>query len=146
MQHTIKNITSRTSVPTPPRAATTNRNVQSLLPLVLLCDVSDVSDTHELKFLQRVQIKQLIGRPCKVLEVHATIPRRELLATGAATVTAALCGATGAARAAGEASATRAITSVTRPLQLKKKEENKAALKEQIEKVKAGEADPKSLP
>lgn len=48
-----------------------------------------------------------------------TLPRRELLTTGAA-FAAALLGA-GAARAAGESSATRAITAVTRPQQLKKK-------------------------
>jgi uncharacterized protein YdeI (YjbR/CyaY-like superfamily) len=72
------------------------------------------------------------------------VPRRELLSAGA-TFAALLIGA-GAAQAAGESSATRAITNVTRPQQLKKKEENREALKEQIEKVRQGEADPKSLP
>lgn len=50
--------------------------------------------------------------------------RRELLASGAtvtAGVAAALLLGGGAAQAAGESSATRAITAVTRPQQLKKK-------------------------
>jgi hypothetical protein len=59
---------------------------------------------------------------------------------------AVLLGAASSAQAAGESSATRAITAVNRPTALKKKNEARQALKEQVEKVKAGEADPKSLP
>lgn len=49
--------------------------------------------------------------------------RRDLLATGGAAVMAVLLlgPAAGPAHAAGESSATRAITAVTRPLQAKKK-------------------------
>jgi hypothetical protein len=48
------------------------------------------------------------------------LPRRELLTSGAA-FAAVLLGAAGSAQAAGESSATRAITAVNRPTALKKK-------------------------
>ncbi|WIA16391.1 hypothetical protein OEZ85_013084 [Tetradesmus obliquus] len=72
------------------------------------------------------------------------VPRRQVLA-GIAAAAAALLSAA-AAQAAGESSATRAITAVNRPQQMKKKADNRAQLKEQVEKVKTGEADPRSLP
>lgn len=77
------------------------------------------------------------------MQVRA-VPRRQVLAGTAAAAAALLSAA--AAQAAGESSATRAITAVNRPQQMKKKADNRAQLKEQVEKVKTGEADPRSLP
>jgi hypothetical protein len=75
----------------------------------ILCISSVDQKTHLIALLCCIVCRQ---------QVQA-VPRRQALAAGAS-LTAALLGAA-AAQAAGESSATRAITAVTRPQQLQKK-------------------------
>eukprot|EP00877_Chromochloris_zofingiensis_P012837 jgi/Chrzof1/7807/Cz02g37090.t1 len=98
--------------------------------------------TFRAPFASRTPVAGRRSARCQATKPEmATLARRELLASGAAFAASLI--AVASAQAAGESSATRAITAVTRPQQLAKKEENRKELKEQLQRVREGKEEPK---